>query len=79
MSEWQPARFIGAHFSSEDAAAYREGLELREGNPLIHIRPTKPTVWNVTFYRTRGCDALRYFEVQEEPGAIVCEHEILTD
>jgi hypothetical protein len=77
--EWQPARFIAVHFTEKDALEYSGDPGLRDSGPLIHVRQTQLTLKNLTFYRERGCNAERFFDVREEPGSIVCEHEILTD
>jgi len=77
--EWQPTRFIGGHFTENDALEYCGDPELRDTGVLIHVRPAEPTLKNLLFYRTRGCESNRFFEVQEQLGTIVCEHEILTD
>ena len=69
MSEWQPARLVNAHKSH---IPYPEVLDAEKR--VVQARETQ-----LPDELLPKCDGALYFEVEEIPNRIFCEHEILTD
>ena len=80
-SKWQPAIFRHAHNQpSENARAFwtdvDDDINDAPSGIKIEVRPINAGPRILAYYRSIGCDCLRFFEVR---GNVVCEHEILAD
>jgi hypothetical protein len=84
MNEWQPGRIHFVHLLHdfvplEGTMPLSEEEKQEIDRKLWMVRPTVPPKCVLNHYRAIGCDASRFFELNDAEGSIVCEHELFTD